>query len=87
MAKPSAVKRHRQSLKRRDRNRSARSTIRTSIKNTFTLVAEGKAQEAQKAGKETIKLLDKAAVHGLLHRNNASRHISQIDRKLATLSK
>ncbi|MFM1849125.1 MAG: Ribosomal protein, partial [Pseudomonadota bacterium] len=43
----SAIKRHRQSLKRRDRNRDARAAVRTAIKKVRALVAAGDEKGAK----------------------------------------
>lgn len=79
----SAVKRHRQSVIRNERNRKARSTIRAAIKKVDTLVTQGDIKAAQVAAKEAIRLLDKAYVHGLVKRNTARRTVSRIDARVA----
>ena len=79
----SAVKRHRQSVVRNERNRKARSTIRAAIKKVDTLVTQGDIKAAQVAAKEAIRLLDKAYVHGLVKRNTARRTVSRIDARVA----
>jgi small subunit ribosomal protein S20 len=82
----SAQKRHRQSLKKRERNRAARAEIRTVIKNALALSASGDNQKALEQTRIATKLLDKAAIHGLLHKNNALRRISRINAKIAAHS-
>ena len=83
MAKhPSAEKRHRQSLKRRTRNRTARSAMRSAVKSVLALAGEGKSEEAKGAARQATKLIDKAAVHGIIHKNNAARKISRLQRRL-----
>lgn len=74
----SAEKRHRQSLKKKARNRLAKSTIRTSVKNALVLAKSGKKEEAVKEVRNVNKLLDKAAVHGVLHKNSVRRTISRV---------
>ena len=64
---PSALKRHRQSLKRRQRNRDAKSTIRTAIKKITQLLESGDKEAAKTHARLATKLFDKAAVHGVLH--------------------
>ena len=82
----SALKRIRQNAKRRARNRFARATIRTAVKNTLAQVEAGNAEEAKKGAAEANKLLDKAVLHGVLHKNNANRRISRLNKKVAALS-
>ena len=74
----SAEKRHRQSLKRRERNRTAKSSIRTSIKEAIRLAQAGEKDAALARAKVATKLLDKAVVQGVLHKNNAARRISRL---------
>ena len=82
---PSALKRHRQSLKRRDRNRYARASIRTAIKSTLSSIETGDANAAKESAQKATSLIDKAVVHGVLHKNNAKRRISRLYKKLNSL--
>ena len=82
----SAEKRHRQNIKRRDRNRSSRSEIRTWVKSSLKSAKEGDLAAAQEHAKKATRLLDKAVVHGLLHKNNAARRISRLQRRIVTLA-
>jgi small subunit ribosomal protein S20 len=79
---PSAVKRHRQSLKRRERNRVAKSSIRTSVKKTTLLLQAGEVEAAKKEAKLATKLIDKAAIHGVLHKKTAARTISRLHQRV-----
>ena len=78
----SAAKRHRQSLKRRDRNRNAKSTIRTTIKKSLLLLEKGDVTAANEQAKLANKLLAKAAVHGVMHKKTASRTVSRLFQKI-----
>jgi len=82
----SAEKRHRQNLKRRESNRGAKSTIRTTVKTALQLAKTGKQSEALSEAKKATSLIDKAVVHGVLHKNSAQRTISRLHRNIATLS-
>lgn len=76
----SAIKRHRQSLKRRADNREAKSRIKTLIKKTQRAI-EGKDREAASAQlREANRALDKAVGKGILKRNTASRWFSRLAR-------
>ena len=82
----SAEKRHRQSLKRRARNRFAKSTLRTAVKEALALAQSGDAKGAKEATRAAVRLLDKAAVHGVLHKKTAQRQISRLDVRIAQLT-
>ena len=77
----SAEKRWRQSLKRRIRNRSARTAARTHVKNVNRAIATGETDEA--ALREAVSALDKAAEKGIIHRNNAARRKSRLMSRFA----
>lgn len=83
---PSALKRHRQSLKRRQRNRDAKSSIRTAIKKVVQLLDAGDKEGAKAQAQLATKLLDKAAIHGVLHKKNAARTISRVHQKINAAS-
>lgn len=76
----SAMKRIRQSERRRLRNRAMRSKIRGSVKTART--AEGGARPA--AVLEAIRVLDKAVSKGVIHRNTAARKKSALARRLVS---
>mgnify|MGYP006374874861 CR=1 FL=1 len=69
----SALKRIRSSEKKRVRNRLVRSKTRTEVKKARTAIQAGDVENARQATLEAIRTLDKAAVKGVLHRNNAAR--------------
>ena len=80
-----AAKRHRQNIKRRIRNRSIRSRVRTSIK-AFESAVEGKDRtSAEHRFADFVKLIDTAAGKGLYHRNTAARKKSRLHKRLAAL--
>ena len=79
----SADKRWRQSLKRRMRNRSARTAARTHIKTVNRALAAGETDE--NALREAVSALDKAAEKGIIHPNNASRRKSRLMSRFAAV--
>lgn len=79
----SAIKRHKQSEKRRLRNAGVKSSLRTAVKKVNEAQAAGKADEAKANLQNAISELDKAVTKGVIHRNNASRKISRLTRQLA----
>ena len=74
----SAVKRARQNVKRRARNRMIKSNLRTEIKKFRTLVEDGKSDEAQAGLAAVQKNIDKACSKGVMKKNEASRKKSRI---------
>jgi small subunit ribosomal protein S20 len=75
----SAEKRHRKSEERRLRNKSAKSAVKTSVKN-FTALAHKKDPQAEAALKEMIKKIDTAAGKGIIKKNAAARKKSRMQR-------
>ncbi len=78
----SAKKRIRSSARRRERNRVFRSRARTFIKKTDRLIAEGKLEEAAQTARQAMGALDKAAVKGVIHKNNAARRKARLMKRL-----
>ena len=79
---PSVLKRQRQTITRRLRNRAILSTMKTLIKHLTTVIEARKMDEARPALAAVTKALDKAVTKGVLHRNNASRRISRLARQV-----
>ena len=80
----SAEKRHRKSEERRLRNKSVKSSVRTSVKK-FVSLAQKKSPEAEAALKEMIKKLDTAAGKGIIKKNTAARKKSRMQRYFNTI--
>jgi small subunit ribosomal protein S20 len=76
----SAIKRMRQSERRRVRNRAIRSQVRTAVK--IARAAQGPEQRATVS--EAIRALDKAVSKGVVHRNTAARKKSALARRLVS---
>jgi small subunit ribosomal protein S20 len=84
----SAVKRMRQSAKRRDHNRAIKRAIKKQLKSVLA-VAGDKSAAADQLAKEVkvaVKALDKAASKRVIHRNTAARKKSQLARLIASRS-
>lgn len=80
---PSAAKRHRQSLKRRERNHAIKTRMRGGVKQAVETMAETDRTVAEQALRTATKLLNKAASSGVIHRNTAARKISRLTKRLA----
>lgn len=78
----SAKKRHRQSLKRRERNRAVKSLLKTQLRKTREAADAKQAEPAQTNFKVTAKKLDQAAAKGIIHPNKASRLKSRLSKAL-----
>lgn len=85
-----AEKALRQNIKRRLRNRSQMSALRTTVKKVRVALTPASNDPAalESALKEAVKKLDQAAAKGLIHKNAAartkSRLVQQQKKKLGT---
>ena len=79
---PSAEKRHRQSLKRNERNRAIKTRVRTAVKGAIEAISGSDPQAAITELRTATKLLSQAASKGTIHRNTASRKTARLARKL-----
>jgi small subunit ribosomal protein S20 len=83
----SARKQLRKSEKRRLRNRSAKSSLRTAMKKVRTALEGRDPEIAARALAEAVPLIDKAAAKGFIHANAGARYKSRLTRQLHALSK
>jgi len=81
----SAIKRIKQSEKRRQRNRAARSMLRSTTKAARS-ARDGKSPESRAAVAEAIRTLDRAVTRGVMHRNTAARKKSALAHALNRLA-
>lgn len=82
----SGIKRHRQSLKKRDRNTVIKSDLKTQLKKFESVLESKDVNTAQQVLKETETKLRKAASKGVIKKETASRKVSRISKKVAALS-
>ncbi|MBA7672560.1 30S ribosomal protein S20 [subsurface metagenome] len=68
--------------RRRQRNRSIRSQVKTRITKAERLIFSGELESAQSAVVAAISSLDKAAEKGVIHPNNAARRKARLVKKL-----
>ncbi len=78
----SARKRVRQNEKRRQRNRSVRSAVKTAVRRCREAAESGDAQAAQDQFRAAARVLDKAVSRGVLHKRTAARHKSRLARRV-----
>jgi len=76
----SAIKRVRVSERRRLRNKPIRTAARTNVKNARRAIDSGnlEAPETEQALTKALSYLDRAAVKGVIHKNNAARRKSRL---------
>ena len=77
---PSAIKRHRQSLKRRATNKDVKSRIRTLIKKARQAIEAKDHEQISAQLREVTRELGKAVSKGILKNNTASRWLSRLSR-------
>jgi small subunit ribosomal protein S20 len=81
----SALKRHRQSERRKLRNRAVKSTLKSLIKKVHLSVTTHDKEGAKTALAGVIKALNKAASKGVIHKNTASRRVSRLTKMVDRL--
>ncbi|RYZ09386.1 MAG: 30S ribosomal protein S20 [Myxococcales bacterium] len=85
---PSAEKRNRQRITRTDRNRAAKSALRSTVKKARAAIAAGTDAVKAKSGSAAAeKALAKAASKGIIHPRTAARQTSRIAKALAKSAK
>jgi small subunit ribosomal protein S20 len=83
---PSAIKRHRQSLKKRARNIEAKSKLRTLIRKARQALQTNNRDEIQNQLRTVGKALGKAVSKGIIKNNTASRWLSRLSRSASRSS-
>lgn len=81
----SAMKRQRQSQKRRAAGRAQRSTIRTFTKKAVAAAESGDFEAAAKYQKVVQGLVDRAAQKSVYHKNTAARRKSRLAKHISKL--
>lgn len=82
----SALKAHRQNLKRREHNRQLRTRLRGALKDIRAAIDTGDTKNVKDALRATISMVDKMATKGLIHRNTAGRYKSRLAARVAKRS-
>lgn len=80
----SAVKAHRQTIKRTARNRELRSKLRTGLKAIRQAIDAGESDRAKTLLSQTFSLIDKMSGKGIIHDNAAGRYKSRLVKRLST---
>lgn len=82
LRKKSAIKKQRQSIKRKARNGFVKTTLKTKTKSLLGLVKEQDAEKAAEQLKVVVSAFDTAAAKGVVHKKNASRNIARLSKKV-----
>lgn len=81
----SAVKRYKQNLRRRQRNRAVRSRVKTSIKAVKIALQDNDIEKAKELLPHAVREIHKAASKGALHKNNSARKVSRLSKMVHAL--
>ncbi len=81
--KGSAAKRHRQNIKRRTRNKTVKSRVRSSTRKYLELVESQSQDDAKKQYDSVASLLDQAVSKGVMHKNTAARKKNRLHKARA----
>ena len=83
----SQIKRNRQSEVKRLRNRVYRGAARTAVSKARQALQAGDVTVSQASVKAAIRMLDRAAQKGVIHKNNAARRKSRLMKHLVVQAK
>lgn len=78
----SQMKRNRQNERLRERNKAARSTLKTQLKRVRESAEGGDASQTEDAYRTAARALDKAASKGIIHKNQAANKKSRLAKLL-----
>jgi small subunit ribosomal protein S20 len=78
----SALKRNRQSLTRRDRNRANRTKVKTAVKKIDAAIEVESVEQAREALVAAMPIIERAAVKGAFHKKTASRKVSRLTQRV-----
>ncbi len=82
----SAIKRHKQSLVRKERNKAVKTSLRTASKRVEASAAGTDNVEAASQLKLAVKTFDKAASKGVIHKKTAARNKSRLTKKINAMA-
>ena len=80
----SQIKRVKTNEKRRLRNKSVRSSVRTAVRKFREAVESGDAEKATEMQRAAARALDKAASKGVIHKNQAANRKSAMAKRVHT---
>ena len=77
----SAVKRHRQSLVRRMRNKSQRTAMKNTVKKLFSAIESNDKEAVRTTLVDATSVIAKTATKGIIHNKTANRTISRLTKR------
>ena len=77
----SQIKRVKTNEKRRQRNKSVRSSVRTAVRKFREAMAAGDLDKATELQRAAARALDKAATKGVIHKNQAANRKSAMAKR------
>ena len=83
----SAKKRHKQNLRNRERNRAAKSELKSHVRKVLSAIDAGEMDQAREALRTVASSADKAAAKHKIHRNKAARIKSRLSARMLTVAK
>jgi small subunit ribosomal protein S20 len=78
----SQIKRVKTNEKRRQRNKSVKSSVRTAIRRFREAVEAGDTEKITEQQRSAARALDKAATKGVIHRNQAANKKAAMARRV-----
>jgi small subunit ribosomal protein S20 len=82
----SAIKRARQNIDRRTRNKSAKTRVKNVITDVRLAVRDKSKERAQETLTHAKSIIDKTARKGIIHKNSAARKISRLSKLVNNLT-
>ena len=80
---PSALKRYRQSQKRRLINQMNRHRLKTQLKKLRSAITAGKPEDVKAILPETFGVIDRSVQKGVIKKNTARRYKSRLSKRIA----
>jgi len=81
------MKRNRQNVVRRERNRANRSRLKTLVRRVNEAVTGNAPEQAREALQAAVPMIAKAVNKGTIHRNTAARKVSRLSRRVNSLAR
>jgi small subunit ribosomal protein S20 len=81
----SALKRYRQSQRRRLINQMNRQRLKTQLKKVRAAITSGKAAEVKAILPETFGVIDRSVQKGVIKKNTARRYKSRLAKRISAL--
>lgn len=79
---PSAIKRYRQSQRRRLINQMNRHRLKTQLKKLRAAISAGKAADVKAIVPETFGVIDRSVQKGVIKKNTAARYKSRLAKRI-----